>query len=205
MDIELYSLKSKSIEEVAEHFKCEVKDLFDRLTLVAGRGDDWLNGDLISNITKSYAHRDIFVEHYAWAIPDDGAIEVIRKYPRIVEIGAGSGFWASLIQNGIECYDTDPWDRSYYHVEQGSHESIRKDHETLFLCWPPYNTPMAYKCLQAFKGTYVIYIGEGYGGCTADDDFHETLEKDWKLIEKYRLLQWSGIHDNLEVYKCRTY
>lgn len=45
----------------------------------------------------------------------------------------------------------------------------------------------------------VVYIGEGYGGCTADDQFHEhydSIEDDEifnKVVVNYE--RWWGLHD----------
>ncbi|CAH0473306.1 unnamed protein product [Peronospora belbahrii] len=35
---------------------------------------------------------------YSWAIPDERALQIIKHYGPIVEMGAGSGYWARLLQ-----------------------------------------------------------------------------------------------------------
>jgi hypothetical protein len=48
---------------------------------------------------------------YAWAIPSDEAIEAIAAYSPLVEMGAGTGYWASLLAAAgadIVCYDANP-------------------------------------------------------------------------------------------------
>ena len=60
---------------------------------------------------------------------------------------------------------------------------------------------MASNCLKYFKGKYVIYIGEGYGGCTADDLFHSELKNKYNLINEIYIPQWDGIHDSLYIYE----
>lgn len=93
------------------------------------------------------------VARYAWAIPSDDALEVVAKHGPIVEIGAGTGYWAALLASrgvDIVCYDGDPpvagainhWHEEegvYHPVEQGGPEmaALHPD-RTLFLCWPPY-------------------------------------------------------------------
>jgi hypothetical protein len=50
---------------------------------------------------------------YSWAIPTDDAINCIAKYSPIVEIGAGTGYWAHLLQEvgaTIHPYDKYPPD-----------------------------------------------------------------------------------------------
>lgn len=75
-------------------------------------------------------------------------------------------------------------------------------YEALFLCWPPYDEPMAYEALKAFKGQYLWYIGEDEGGCTAGDDFFQLLDSQWELIETCpEFYSWSGLHDELRLYR----
>ena len=44
---------------------------------------------------------------------------------------------------------------------------------------------------------------EGYGGCTADDSFHQLLDDEWDEDQEVDLPQWDGIHDRLTVYRRR--
>jgi hypothetical protein len=47
--------------------------------------------------------RHRLVAKYAWAIPNEEALETIAKYGPIVEIGAGNGYWAFLLRSmGVE-------------------------------------------------------------------------------------------------------
>jgi hypothetical protein len=71
----------------------------------------------------------------------------------------------------------------------------------LLLCWPPYNTSAAYKCLIAFAGETLAYIGEGPEGCTGDKLFHQTLQKEWVKTKKVTIPQWPNLHDQLIIYK----
>lgn len=70
------------------------------------------------------------------------------------------------------------------------------------MVWPPYATSMAFDTLNNFKGNLLIYVGEGYGGCTGDDAFHEKLEEEWDLSEEVEIPQWAGINDSLQIL-CR--
>lgn len=90
----------------------------------------------------------------------------------------------------------------YFRVRRGYPGRVRKHPtRTLFLCWPPYSDPMAYRTLQAYTGNQLIYIGEQDGGCTADPDFFKEIEKGWTQIAGWNLVQWQGIHDDLSVYR----
>lgn len=159
--------------------------------------------------------RQRYVYKYAWAIPCKRALEVIAQYSPIVEVGAGSGYWASLlaqIGTDVVAYDissTKQYKGSYNHfhkhyfaVKKGS-ESAIKDHadRALFLCWPPYNDKMAFNTLKQYRGETVLYVGEGKGGCTASDSFFNLLTKNFSEEESVEIPVWFGIHDRLFVFK----
>lgn len=59
---------------------------------------------------------------------------------------------------------------------------------------------MAHRALAAYAGSTVIYIGEGHGGCTANDAFFDALAH-WTVEREVELPQWWGVHDALTVYR----
>jgi hypothetical protein len=164
--------------------------------------------------------RHRLVAKYAWAIPNEEALETIAKYGPIVEIGAGNGYWAFLLRSmGVEVKAFDlqtnlkanrffepTRDRDepkhWTKVEQGGSEKAQQysDH-SLFLCWPPYGDEMAVNTLKAYSGDTLIYVGEGYYGCTADKSFFEYLEEDWERIEFVSIPTWAIVGDCLSVYR----
>jgi hypothetical protein len=109
--------------------------------------------------------------------------------------------------------------REFHPVKKGSIEVLRKRvnaNRVLFLCWPPYSSDFAYQAVKEFQGDTVIYIGEPAGGCTADWKFFGLMEgiddrwgdddepipgQEWERIGHVPLVQWSGIHDALYVYR----
>jgi len=165
---------------------------------------------------------------YSWSIPDPASLAFVASHlgRMAVEIGAGTGYYASLLAKlgtYVICYDKCPphrsggnfwhsprhrdediltWEtRSVYHgVYHGDHNKAARYTCPLFLCWPPYAQDMAYKTLKAYAGTRLVYVGEGPGGCTADDNFFALLDREWEQIAEHRPLQWSGIHDWITVY-----
>ncbi len=94
--------------------------------------------------------------------------------------------------------------RETYHpiLEGGSEMAAQHPDRTLFLCWPPYDKPMAYDSLQAYQGKRVVYIGEGSGGCTGDGNFHTALDESWEQVAYHSIAnwRWDGIHDSIVVY-----
>jgi hypothetical protein len=157
---------------------------------------------------ESFRTRKDCTRKYSFAIPDEDALKLIAKYSPILEMGAGSGYWAYLLQKeGVDviAYDNSSWEweTKWTSIRHGDPTTLKDMHEdrTLMLCWPNYAEPFAYDCLKNYKGRYFIYIGEGPGGCTGDDDFHEYLENNFSEVDFYKIPQWFGIHDFLWVYE----
>lgn len=151
--------------------------------------------------------RKILCHKYAFAIPNDAALTVIASHTPILEIGAGSGYWASLLSNigaDVVAYDDKSWFHkfdSWYPVHRGGPEVIcRYPSHTLFLCWPPYENSMAYDCLQHYTGKTLLAITEGSGGCCGDDDFWCEIDQHWKMIQNITIPRYKSIHDCLEVF-----
>jgi hypothetical protein len=150
----------------------------------------------------------------------------------VVEIGAGTGYWAwQLLQRGVHvsAYDEAPpgrhGSRNHYHSPQRGpdHEFTDEPGEqffpvkygssyyaglwpdkVLYLSWPPYAEAMASKVLARFVGDELIYCGEGEGGCTGDDEFHDLLRDEWERVDACRdHVVWYGVHDELIHYRRR--
>lgn len=161
---------------------------------------DWL---------RANTARDILAQAYAWAVPSTEAIDAIAALgPQVVEIGAGTGYWASLLARRgvmVHAYDIRPRPLSYHPVQFGTYTAARQHPDaTLLLCWPPMGEPMAYCALREFQGQHVAYVGEGGGGCTGDDEFHDWLDRHWTLSTVVGIPQWNGIHDRLFLYRRAT-
>lgn len=92
----------------------------------------------------------------------------------------------------------------YFPISQGGPSKILQHQDcALFLCWPPYDEPMAYECLQLYQGSHVIYVGESPGGCNACDNFFRLLDKEWQEVKRVSIPQWQTIHDFLVIYSRR--
>jgi len=168
---------------------------------------------------NQYDKRGEFTAFFSWAIPTYDAINKIKEFANgdtILEIGAGLGLWAKLLElEGAKIIATEPrsdgykhnkLDDSYYYFNCHKLDYIEsldkfKDLNILMLCWPPYSTKMAFYTLKKFKGNKFIYIGESCGGCNADDSFFSLLDKEWKEIDEISIPQWWGIHDCMVLYE----
>lgn len=171
-----------------------------------------VRGDIDINFTTGMLDDKAFKRYFAWAVPNNEAIQEIVKYSPVIELGAGKGYWASLVvKNGglINCYDKEPCKNHYcdgkhffHEVKPGSIEVLNEyDAHALFICWPNYAGSFAFDALKAFKGDIFIYVGESEGGCTGNDDFFKELEKNWREIKQVRIPQWWGIHDYMVIYQ----
>ena len=172
-------------------------------------------------------HRRNLSKMYSWAIPNKEAIHHIvltlvdQGISDLVSVGAGTGFWEMLISrawNGsVHAYDIDPpptepgeptenayrHDRQHFPVKKGDSSVAAKfgPKSALLLSWPPYESSMAFDTLTAFNGDLLFYVGEGYGGCTGDYDFHDLLDERWEFLHCHDLPRWDGIRDDLCTFR----
>lgn len=154
-------------------------------------------------LIAAFQRRSELVGVYAWAVPDDEVLRAIAEWSPIIEIGAGTGYWAALLQGygaDIIAFDESPGHNHW--CEHDPYTTVRVggppdvvDHpdRTLFLCWPPMSV-MAQQALEMFRGNRVIYIGE-WEGCTANEAFHTALERDFEQTKAVDLPQYDGLHD----------
>lgn len=165
---------------------------------------------------RAIEHRRVLTCKYAWAIPNHEVIEAIAHCSPLIEIGAGKGYWASLLTEAgadVVCFDTLPpgtetgqniyidQEPAFHDVTVGGPEQVAlHPGRTLFLCWPPYSAPMAAECLDDYQGERLCFVGEGPGGCTGDDRFWDQMES-WETESVVWLPQWYGIRDCLVVYR----
>lgn len=147
---------------------------------------------------------------YSWAIPSAEAIQAIAELGPVVELGAGTGYWAWLIrQAGGEI---QAWDRNiqapprWYAVREGGPEVLAQSSASaLLLCWPPLAEPLASRSLDAFQGEWLVYVGEPHdtpgGARTADAAFFEALAARFALQRTIEIPCWPGFRDQLFIYR----
>lgn len=152
---------------------------------------------------------------YSWAIPNFEALNEIKSFSPIFELGAGSGYWAELLKDlGTDIVAVDNGSDSgtglaptkYWKKPIEGNESLVSQYpdRTLFLCWPDPRSAMASKALAQYKGKFLIYVGypaakrSRYMG---DQKFYDMLENQFKLIKEVAIPQWPGNEDALYVYE----
>lgn len=147
---------------------------------------------------------------YGYAVPGPHNIKVVASYAPLVEMGAGTGYWAYLLQEmGV---DIIPYDNRSEHfdfsdmrywtkVRRGGPKQLKKHADrTLLLCWPPYHQDMSSKCLKFYRGDTIIYVGEEAGGCTGDHVFHNRLMEEFRLVKTIPVPQWEFARDQMEIW-----
>lgn len=117
---------------------------------------------------------------FAYAIPSLKALGRLKSLAPIVEVGAGTGYWAYALKQlapdvEFACYDSIPptpekTDNEFHGnrapfvpVAPGDAFKLMADPSnegrTLFLCYPPPNDGMALQCLQHFLGNTFVAVG----------------------------------------------
>lgn len=162
-----------------------------------------------------FDNRQILCQKYAWAVPNEEAINVLLAQQPLIEVGAGTGYWASLVRKkGGQIIAADvlpaPSKGNHWHALAGSSwtevlsgdETIVRQYpnRTLFLSFPPEINRCAYNALKLYKGNVLIYVGEDAGGCTGTKEFHDALAREWHLVKQVEIPQWPGVYDMLYVY-----
>jgi hypothetical protein len=152
--------------------------------------------------------RNILVPRFSWAIPTESVLATIARYTPLIEVGAGTGYWADLLQRrhvDILPLDSAPPQHTWVPVMGGRGEWLISCYaaRTLMLCWPPAGSPMAAQTLERYRGSTVVYIGEPRGGSTGDEAFHDALAREWDAIERVTLPQWPSARDSLTIFRRR--
>lgn len=174
----------------------------------------------LTSFTLNWYARDVLTKRFAWAVPDEHSLQTIAALSPIVEVGAGSGYWAKELRTRgakVAAYDIAPYpifnmrrhaqvSYSHYPIAKGSSEKAMRHYgeRTLFLCWPSLGMNWAAQAVRRHRGEYVAYVGEGLGGCTGDDELHILLELLYEEISCHRIPRWWGVRDWLTIYKRKA-
>lgn len=160
--------------------------------------------------------REHFRHSVSWHVPTQSLVNLLISLSPIVSVGAGFAYTESLvIKQGGDIIATDltpgpenKWCRqgkAYTKVEklEAAAAVSKYRNRNVFMAWPPYDDSMALRVAQRMSGgRFLIFVGEDYGGCTANDDFFHYLTKEFeRLKEDVTIPSWDGICDNVSVYK----
>jgi hypothetical protein len=159
--------------------------------------------------------REAFIQKYGFAILTTAAVELIRPYAPLLELGAGSGYWAyELKRAGIDVVATDPrtngfgwfdeggtqkkgrWKSEFTQIEKlNGLDAIRKyPNRNLLIVWPSYGDSWAADALEIFTGHVVVYAGE-WGDACAESRFFDLLDQRFSDRTEIKMPHFWGLHD----------
>lgn len=158
--------------------------------------------------------RTDLIKTYGFAVPTKDALFEIGSLDPILEVGCGSGYWASLLEKmDVDIIATDlnqdsgfgflrKWKHIYTPAEQLDAVSAVKKYpkRNLLFIWPSYDEDWAFEALKESTCKNVIYVGEGSGGCTANEAFHLELESNFERTNTVGIPQFYGLHDFMSVW-----
>jgi hypothetical protein len=161
-------------------------------------------------------------EIYAYSVFPPSVLEIVADLSPIVELGAGNGYGAYLLQQlgadvvALEAFPVEEgqnWffstsriglptkrGKSFTKVDKGDAASL-KDYpdRTLLMCWPPRNM-MAVDALTNFQGSKLALIAEK--NCCGNAAFYKKLTSDWQLLLCLNTESWNCSHQEvLEIYE----
>ena len=158
---------------------------------------------------------------YAFATPSQEALRRLCRFPSLVEIGAGTGYWASLLRAQgatVHAYDKDPPGshtsgavnsyhgkvRPWTQVLPGGVEKLASHPAaTLLLCYPPPDSDMGLQAVRAYTGQTIAYVGE-WQGDTGTPTREKLLLQDYRCVERVRLPNWTDTCYSLMIWERRT-
>ena len=152
-----------------------------------------------------FGQRKELVEEYSWAVPTEEVVRYIAGFDEeIIEVGAGNGYWASLIEDdggSVKAIDVSPPEDTYTDVEEAECLDYFPQYEdrVVLMVWPPHDEDMAAVTVRG-NPSHVLYVGEERGGCTASNEFFDVIEQEYGLVGKIDLPSYQGVHDNFYHY-----
>jgi hypothetical protein len=159
--------------------------------------------------------RGRMIRKYAFAIPGEEGLACVARYAPIVEMGAGTGYWARCLRDrGVDvvAYDEmgEQWSayfrgsRLWTEVASGGPEQLGEHPDrTLLLCWPDPWSGMDEAALRAYRGDHLVYVGEPGNRGPGTDGFRRLLRAEWREVERASLPRWDECEDVLTVHERR--
>lgn len=159
------------------------------------------------------------ISRYSFAVPTDEALDVVGAFSPLVEIGAGIGYWASLLRGrGCDVVAYDIMESEFQRwfacrdapgvIRGGADMAAAHPGRTLMIVWPPHGDGMATEALREYQdagGRRLVYVGEPRYGFTADESFFDELggARGWLLSAELDIPQWPRCNDRLLIYERR--
>ena len=177
-----------------------------------------LSGGL-EGIRRNQALREKVVERFGYAVITREAINRLVPYSPFIEVGAGTGYWSYELEKagGISIatdlhtpetktqpevlhafYGHEPYVKL---IAMSAEKAVEKyPGKTLLMVWPELDLNWAWKALKKYTGSTLIYVGEGRGGWTGDDQLHDELELNWQQEERIKIPCFPVHKDAIFIY-----
>lgn len=170
---------------------------------------------------REWEVREDHVKHLGWFILTEETANFLGDFikgSRVVEVFAGTGFLAHHLRkrSGLSRKQYRAYDNASTHAFNTRYPGVTnknafmapiKSADIVIMTWPPYDTNHAARIVRKMRvGQCLIFNGEGWGGCTGDDVFFETLEDKFTEL-KYPTemlddchVRFYGLNDRWTVY-----
>jgi hypothetical protein len=161
--------------------------------------------------------RQAFVRQWGFSLPCREAVTALRGFGPILEVGAGTGFWTTVMRAaGHDMIATDlaaglsPYGFSvsrHAEVEQLSAvDAVRKyPDRDLFCSWPSENEPWAAEAVGELRaGRKLALILDDRGTITGDDNLRRVLAERYRALEMIEIPRFPGLHDRMRLFERRA-
>lgn len=159
-----------------------------------------------------YMARAACVNKYGFAIPTMEALNALLQLGPIIEVGAGSGYWAyelrklgaDIVASDLETDEsTKRWKTKWTEMEKISAvEAVAKYRDrSLFMCWPSYEEDWSGLALAEYRGDRFALVAEDRLGCVGGRTLWDEIDANWEETRHIHIPQWDGIHDGLSIYR----
>lgn len=152
---------------------------------------------------------------FSYSIPSFEVLDELANLGPVVEMGAGSGYWAWMLsQQGvmIECFDSESHLQSpkWFDVKKGDPTDLsRFKNSTLLMVWPPSDSTFSESCLDHYPGQNLVYVGNlsdtgpesNALPKTATPAFHKRLLENFRLVKTIELPHWPGFKDHAYFFR----
>lgn len=172
---------------------------------------------------SSYYFRSITISYAGFSLIDKEVAKALAKHignRKCLDIMSGlAAYPYALKQQGADIIASDlklennatfKLGKEWMEVEEiDCREGIKKYHPDVLICnWPRADSPIteATKILFDINSkAELIYIGEGYDGCCASNDYWDFVNFNYvvDIIHEVRIPQWEGIHDFAYSIRCK--
>ncbi len=227
MNIEAMSMSPERFNELVDLVELYPADL-KRLPSMTYRDFDTL--------ANSFSGRHEYIKHVGFPLLTYEFQRELQEQLQYLEIGtfveieAGTGALTTLLNN-IDVvgkgYTLDPagmehnWgmdespifdyarDRGWLEFQDIRELRLDSIPDMIIASWIPYESGeevIEFFDNQSHDSQYFMVIGEGQGGCTANDEFHEWLDENFDHVwTSLRYVSFNAIHDSVEIYSRKGY